>query len=113
MECKALDIDVMLVAPGAVKSNLADNQNSSFSIPEDSLFKSYLQSMIHRLYLSQEPSSSMPADKFSKQVVSAALAACPPRYLTLGGKSFLFMLALWLPRTLLLTYIWKRFLKRK
>ena len=60
----------------------------------------------------QEPSSSMPADKFSKKVVSAALAARPPRYLTLGGKSFLFMLALWLPRTLLLTYIWKRFLKR-
>lgn len=113
MECKALNIDVMLVAPGAIKSNLAVNQSTSFSIPEDSLYKSYLQQIIERIHISQDPSSSMSASKFSSRVVGAALSAHPPRYMTLGEKSLLFQIVLWLPRTLLLAILWKRFSKRR
>lgn len=111
MECKPLNVDVMLVAPGAVQSNLAANQSATFDIPESSLYKSYRQNMIDRIYISQKPGASMPAKEFASQVVGAALSSSPPRYMTLGPKSFVFYILEWLPRTWVLSYLWKLFSK--
>ncbi len=113
MECKPLNVDVMLVAPGAIQSNLAANQSATFDIPEGSLYKSYRQNMIDRIYLSQKPGASMPAKEFARRVVGAALSSSPPRHMTLGPNSLLFYILEWLPRTWVLSFLWRLFSKLK
>jgi 1-acylglycerone phosphate reductase len=108
MECKPLNIDVMLVAPAAVKSNLAANQASSFSLPPDSLYTDYLQNMIMRMNASQGM-NSMPTHVFATKVVKRVLAKNPPRYFSAGGGSTLFALLKWLPRSWMLWYMWQLF----
>lgn len=113
MECKPLNVNVMLVGTGSIQSNLSSNQHLSFNIPEDSLYKPYAQQMINRIDASQERGIAMPAVDFAKKVVAGALSNPPPRYLTLGGRSFAFRLLQWLPRTWVLILLWRRFSKLK
>lgn len=49
MELRPFNIDVLLVAPGGTKSNLSQNQASTFNLPSDSLYVSYLDSIIGRM----------------------------------------------------------------
>lgn len=112
MECSFLNknIKVMLVAPGAVKSNIAKNA-SGYEIPPNSLFKRFTQIIQKRIAASQGP-SSMETDDFSRQVVSQALNDNPPMYMTLGGFSTWAAVVQWFPRVLLRWAVGKVFGKR-
>lgn len=101
MECSFLNknIKVMLVAPGAVKSNIVKNA-SVYEIPSNSMFKRFTQIIQKRISASQER-NTMKAEEFSQQVVSQVLRKNPPSYITLGGLSTLFWIAQWFPRVLL------------
>lgn len=108
MECKPFNVNVMLVAPGAITSNIAKNHKNEFSLPEGSLYSSYLQQIIARMNASQGK-HSMPAEVFAKQVVEKSLKRTPPQYIVLGGNAFLASLLLWVPRTWALWLMWRMF----
>jgi len=108
MECKPLNISVVLLAPGSVKSNLANNHSKLFSLPENTLYGDYLNQIIRRMHISQG-SGSMPTDEFARKTVGKILSKKPPRYLRLGGNTSLFAILTWLPRGLVLWLVWRSF----
>ncbi|KAF4573139.1 hypothetical protein EYR36_007649 [Pleurotus pulmonarius] len=77
MEAKPFNVNVMLVSPGAVKSNIANNSAASFQMPEDSLYKDFVKNIYYRMNVSQA-GNSMPTEKFVAKVVSNALQPKPP-----------------------------------
>ncbi|KEP49918.1 short-chain dehydrogenase/reductase family protein [Rhizoctonia solani 123E] len=108
MEAKALspDIHVMLVVTGGVKSNIA--KNSSFTLPPTSLFQAYLPNIIGRIQLSQS-GYTMPTAEYAKGVVEAALRkGGAPRTLAIGAHTTLFRVLRWLPKGVVLWYLWRR-----
>lgn len=111
MECKPLNISVLHVAPGAVRSNISSNAASRFTLSPDSLYSDYLPNIMQRIYASQGP-QSMPSDDFAKQVVSKALQKSPPRYLSIGGHAWLFYIFKWLPRGFVLYLMWKQYSRK-
>lgn len=109
MECTPLNISVLLVATGGVRSNLSVNHAASFpGLPENSLYKTYLPDMLRRIYASQS-SDAMPSDEYARRVVAKSLQKTPPRYMILGGKSLLYRILLWIPRTITLWLFWRAF----
>jgi hypothetical protein len=112
MECRPFGIKVFHVAPAQVKSNIASTGASNFSLPENSMYKSYLPGMMERIYSSQGP-KSMPTKVFAKRVVDKALLPNPPLYLCDGGNAWLFKLFMWLPRVVTLAFMWRRFCKKR
>ncbi|KEP47534.1 short-chain dehydrogenase/reductase family protein [Rhizoctonia solani 123E] len=109
MEARALspNIHVMLVVPAGIKSNIADN--STFQLPETSLYKAYLPSIAARLRVSQQPGASMPTATFANAVVQATLRkGGPPREFTYGAQTRLFTIMRWLPKGVALWYLWRR-----
>jgi hypothetical protein len=111
MECRPLGIKVFHVAPGAVKSNIADTAAKNFSLPPGSLYESFLANIMDRIYSSQG-SHSMPTEEFAKQVVAKTLQKNPPSYLCLGGQSLLLTILTWLPRTVVMGILWRRYSKK-
>jgi 1-acylglycerone phosphate reductase len=108
-ECKPFNIKVTTVVPGAIKSNIANNQfKAGVVLPENSLYKSFTDAIIRRVSTSQG-SNALPAEEFARTVVRQTLLVAPPYYMTLGGNSFVFALLAWLPRSFALNIFWKRF----
>ena len=101
MECSYLNknIKVMLIAPGAVRSNIADNA-ADFELMPDSLFKRFTQ-IIHKRITVSQGDKAMTAEEFSRQAVSRVLGPNPPAYITLGGFTTVFAVAQWFPRFLI------------
>lgn len=108
MECQPLGINVVLVAPGAVRSNIANTQNGKFTLPEDSLYKNYVEHIMKRIVASQG-SNSMDTREFAKIVVNETTKRSPKRYITAGGNSGVFKLFGWLPKTMVLWFLWKMY----
>ena len=108
MECKPFNISVTLLAPGSVKSNLADNHSKVFSLPDTSLYGAFLEQIVRRMHISQGK-GSMPTNVFARQTVGKILSNSPPRYLRLGGNTTLFSIMSWLPRGLALWFVWRAF----
>ncbi|KAF4623779.1 hypothetical protein D9613_002174 [Agrocybe pediades] len=108
MELSTLNIKVLHVAPGGVKSHIADNGSSRFQLAPDSMFASYLPMIQKRIATSQGP-DSIPSEVFAKEVVKNALKETPPRYMTLGGKATFFQFLKWLPRGYVLNMVWRTF----
>jgi len=98
MECSYLnkDIKVILVVPGAVKSNIASNA-AGYDLSPDSLFRQFTQ-IIHKRIAASQGANATTAEEFSQQVVSQVLKRNPPEYMTLGGYATAFAIAQWLPR---------------
>ncbi|KAF7436574.1 hypothetical protein PC9H_003407 [Pleurotus ostreatus] len=111
MEAKPFNVNVMLVSPGAVKSNIANNSAASFQMPEDSLYKDFIKNIYYRMNVSQA-GNSMPTEKFVAKVVSNALQPKPPGYVTLGGNASTFSFFKWLPRAWVLWFMWRIYSKR-
>ncbi|KAI0701031.1 oxidoreductase [Cytidiella melzeri] len=108
-ECKPFNINVTLIAPGSVESNIADTQRKAgMVIPENSPYKPYADS-IRKKGLITEGLTALPAEDMAKMVVTKTLSCTPPRYMTMGGSSFIFVIFSWLPRTFVLNRMWKRF----
>ena len=106
MECKPLNINVVLLAPGSVKSNIAANQAPHVCLPPDSLYKDYVDSVLKRLTMSQE-NNPLPTDVFARTTVDAVLRpGGPPRYMSLGKLSGWYRVFEWLPRGWVLDMFW-------
>ncbi|KAJ6504391.1 oxidoreductase [Mycena vulgaris] len=115
MELKPFNLRVMNVVPGAIRSNIANNQAARFRSAQlpafllpiyiwihaacrrASLYQDFLPNIIQRMNSSQGP-NAMPADAFAKEVVRRALQRNPPANMTLGGNSGMFTLFRWLPK---------------
>ena len=108
MECRPFNIDVMLVSPGSIKSNIANNHKSLFELPSDTLYAGFIHNIIDRMNASQG-ANSMPTVDFAKLIVRKSLQKNPPFYVTAGGHSTIFKIMKWLPRTIILWLMWKRF----
>jgi len=111
MELKPFDIKVMYIAPGAIRSNISNNQAATFKLPETSRYQQYLPNIIQRMNSSQGP-NSLPAEEFARQVVRRVLQKKPPLYMTLGGNARIFKLFAWLPKGFVLWYCWRLFSRR-
>jgi NAD(P)-dependent dehydrogenase (short-subunit alcohol dehydrogenase family) len=111
MELKPLNISVLHVAPGAVRSNIANNGMARFSLAPNTLYSDYLANIIARINVSQG-AHSMPSAEFAKKVVANALCKNPPRYMVLGGLTGWFSFFKWLPRGLVLLLLWRQFSKK-
>ncbi|PIL32480.1 hypothetical protein GSI_05183 [Ganoderma sinense ZZ0214-1] len=108
MECKPLHIHVLLLAPGAVRSNIAANQAPRVRLPPESLYTDYEDSVQKRLTMSQA-NDPLPADVFARTTVDAVLrAGGPPRYMSIGKMTGWFRVYEWLPRGWVLDLLWKR-----
>ncbi|EJD52148.1 oxidoreductase [Auricularia subglabra TFB-10046 SS5] len=105
MECAPFGIKAMNVVPASVRSNIATNHVSVFSMPENSLWKPYADRIVDRLHLSQGR-RSMPNDQFARLVVDKAERRSPPLHYRVGGGAILFAILVWLPRWLTLKLIW-------
>ncbi|KAH7912907.1 hypothetical protein BJ138DRAFT_1060194 [Hygrophoropsis aurantiaca] len=97
MECQPFGVDVMLVAPGGVRSNIAVNQAATLELAPNSIYKPYVNSILGRMNISQGK-GSMDTATFAGRVVQQALSSKPPAYMTLGHNATLFAFLLWLPR---------------
>ena len=89
MECKPFNVHVMHIAPGSVKSNLSQNHSKVFNLPPTSLYKSYLDDMVRRMYVSQS-AGCMETEEFAEKAVKKILNRSPPRFLVLGGEVWVF-----------------------
>jgi len=108
LECQPFNINIVCVAPGGVKSNIADTQlKAGISMPENSLYKAYTQSIVDRILASQGP-KSISAEQMASLVVTASLAPSPPRYVSMGASSVIFKIFAWLPKTWVLNFLWRR-----
>ncbi|KAG1770401.1 hypothetical protein EV702DRAFT_978072 [Suillus placidus] len=101
MECKPFGVQVMLVAPGQVRSNITANQAATLKLSPTSIYKPYFDRVYERLNGSQAK-ASMDTDEFARRVVAKVLSPSPPSYMTLGGKSRIFGFFHWLPHWLVL-----------
>lgn len=108
MELKPFNISVLHVAPGSVKSNIASNGIARFAPAPDTLYSNFLSFIINRAQASQGP-YSLPSKDFAQQVVSNVLRRNPPRYMSIGGHTWLFACLKWLPRGAVLAYMWRFF----
>lgn len=111
MELKPLNISVLHVAPGAVKSNIATNGVSRFNLQPGTLYADFA-AMVHKRIASSQGSNSIPSQVFAQKVVASALRKSPPRYMTLGGNATLFKIFKWLPRGFVLYLMWRNYSKR-
>ncbi|KAF9219038.1 NAD(P)-binding protein [Gyrodon lividus] len=107
MECKPFGIKVMLVAPGGVTSNISKNQAATFKLSPTTMYKDYESKIVQRMNASENP-GGMNTDEFARRVVTQALSAKPPPYMTLGNYSTLCAFYQWLPRQYVLGEIYKR-----
>ncbi|KAG9317987.1 hypothetical protein JVU11DRAFT_47 [Chiua virens] len=104
MECKPFGVKVMLVVPGMVTSNIAQNQAATLTPSPMSMFRDY-ESKIYR-WTSQKEGCMDPSE-FARKVVTSTLSATPPPYMTLGTGATLFYFLQLLPRQYVLHMMYK------
>jgi len=117
-EAAPFGIEVLLVAPAAVRSNIAANQakqlrgdEGAHTLPEGSLYGDFVDSIVARLHASQLESHSMPTEKFTNIVANRMEKERPGGFLTAGGGVIVFKILGLLPRRLtlwLLAKVWVR-----
>jgi len=77
MECRPLGVDVTLLLPGSMKGNIAKNiEARGYHMPENSLYKSYLDKIIGRLWMSQTR-DTMSTGVFAKKAVGNTPTSTP------------------------------------
>lgn len=112
MECKPLGINVTLIAAGYVHTNITTNALPNFQLPENTLYPTYTSSIYAGFDTSKGAwTGAMSADVFAEKVVKKTVRRNPPRYMSIGGQSFLHKVFLWLPRKFVLAFFWKETLK--
>ncbi|KAG2364409.1 hypothetical protein BDR07DRAFT_1401623 [Suillus spraguei] len=112
MECKPFGVKVILVAPGAIQSNLSTNQAATLKLSPTSIYKPYFDRVYELLHFS-EREGCMATDEFARRVVAKVLSPNPPTYMTLGGNSRLAAFLHWLPHWLFLWFVGSQLVWRK
>ncbi len=109
-----------------LRTDISRNGAVKYTIPPNSLYKSYLPNILGRIHLSQSQ-GVMDTDEFAHAVVAKALPiqepytmdgdntalvrrryGTPARYLSIGTHAFSFWIMSWLPRGMVLNLLWKR-----
>ncbi|KAF9955417.1 hypothetical protein BGZ72_003766 [Mortierella alpina] len=89
MELAPFGVNVSVVAPGAIKSNIGDNNLKAFHLPEKSFYQSVISYVMSRANASQAPGCT-PTAKFAQYVVAKCLKSSPPLYIDYGTLSNIF-----------------------
>ncbi|KAK7029370.1 NADPH-dependent 1-acyl dihydroxyacetone phosphate reductase [Paramarasmius palmivorus] len=106
MECQPLGVNVMLINPGSVTSNIVKNQGT-YQAPEKSLYKNFSDAITHVMMQSQSKKyNTMDTMEFAQRVSEKILAKKPPRYMCLGGATTLIKMLQLLPRQWALQLLW-------
>ncbi|TIA78147.1 hypothetical protein E3P92_00621 [Wallemia ichthyophaga] len=98
-ELEPFNIKVMVLEPGAVKSNIANN-HLPYTASEASPYHPIKDLIANRLQLSQIHSTAPGREAFADDVVRHALKRSPPKLLITGGKAWLFKILTKLPSSL-------------
>jgi len=117
-EVAPFGIEVLLVAPAAVQSNISANQakqregdEGASILPEGSLYGDFVERIVARLYLSQGKGFTMPTERFTNIVADRMEKKRPGGFLTAGGGIIGFKILGLLPRWLaswVLAKVWVR-----
>lgn len=108
MECQPLGINVTLIVGGYVKSNLVANARPHFHLPENTLYPTYASKIYAGLRAGKGfRSDATVTDVFAERVAKETMKKNPPRYLCFGGRSTWYKVFVWLPRVLILMYLWR------
>ncbi|KAF5371428.1 hypothetical protein D9757_010004 [Collybiopsis confluens] len=115
MECRPLGVNVMLVAPGGIVSNIANNAAKTDHEPSpDSLYKSFTSSITHVMFQSQKLEyGAMPTKDFALQLAdyvvdkrNGKVVTNPARYVTMGGSTWVYKVFKWMPRLKVYDVLW-------
>ena len=100
LELAPFGIEVIMVQPGAVKSQLGETATAHVALPADSIFSALAKTIRGRAVASQ--SGAMPASELARKVVTAVLAD-PAPLIVRGGPHSLRMplLKRWMPARML------------
>lgn len=97
LELKPFGINVTYVAPGAIKSNIADSATLSYDrMPEWKLYKPFEGSIRERITFSQTIKPT-PAKEFAEKVVAEVLKKNPPAWYSYGNYSTVTRILYYLP----------------
>ncbi|GJP78677.1 hypothetical protein CLOP_g8948, partial [Closterium sp. NIES-67] len=108
MELKPFGIQVMLVAPGAIRSNFGGNSSSSVSHLQLKIFSRFQKQIEARAGASQTPQST-PGDVFARALVEKALAKRVPIEWAFGHLVGSFRIMTWLPYSFRDSALMKKF----
>ncbi|KAJ3930590.1 MAG: NAD-binding protein [Lentinula lateritia] len=121
MECRPLGVKVMLVAPGSIVSNIANNaaKVQFHDPPPESLYKSFYSSIRFVMFQSQTKEyGAMPTRDFATQLTDyivtqgGQLVTNPVKYVSMGGSTWVYMALKWLPRQWSYDMIWNGLSKK-
>lgn len=100
VELKPFGVDVIIIAPGAIKSNILVNATQAYqTLPKWKFYQPWEQFMKKRMGYSQQDGCTS-SEEFAETVVKAILKKNPPRLLAVGFLSFKFTMAYYLPLSL-------------
>ncbi|EPT06184.1 NAD-binding protein, partial [Fomitopsis schrenkii] len=110
MELRPLGINVLSVAPGGVRSQIASKSAPDLPFLPDSLWAGYRDAIIKRVMMSAG-GSSITCERFAKRIVAEALRegwlVGSYRFVMTAPPAGLFKVLAWLPRSLVLWILWK------
>eukprot|EP00250_Pteridium_aquilinum_P014167 c21822_g2_i1 orf=307-1212(-) len=97
VELRPFGIDVIIVAPGAIKSNIEVNATRVYqSLPVWKFYQPWEQYIKRRMGFSQQDRSTS-AEDFAEKTVQAVLKKNPRPYLAIGYMSFRFCISYYFP----------------
>lgn len=111
LETRPFNINVILVAPASIKSNMLPKFDN-FKLSPESIYIDFAHNVRERLESACEPGAT-PPEVFSETVLAKVLKDNPPSYILTGFKSTMFRVLGLLPRRMYLNIVWSMFSKPK
>ncbi|EPS71988.1 hypothetical protein M569_02771, partial [Genlisea aurea] len=97
VELRPFGIDVITIAPAAIRSNIGNSAVSSYSkMPEWKLYKKFAEAIRDRAVFSQNPGATS-GEEFAVKIVDAVLKENPPSWLSYGHLSTRMLILFYLP----------------